>query len=57
MMIDNETGMYFMTAAVHQGRTTTRYSGPKRIKQEEAREAFNGGLYRGIEAVANEALS
>ena len=48
VFLDRETGTYFMTAAVHQGRTTTVYQGPKMIDAESARGAFNDGLYRNI---------
>lgn len=51
--LDRETGTYFMTAAVHQGRVTRVYQGPKQIDAEGARAAFNDGLYRNIE-VSNE---
>lgn len=50
MMIDRDQGLYFMTACVHQGRLTTRYSGPKKTTPDDAREVFNDGLYRGIES-------
>lgn len=49
MMIENDTGLFFLRAPVHQGRVTTVYSGPKKLTTEDAREAFNDALYRGIE--------
>ena len=55
VFLDRETGTYFMTAAVHQGRTTTVYQGPKMISAEDARAAFNDGLYRNIPVTSAEA--
>lgn len=39
-------GLFFATAAIHQGRVTTVMQGPKTIEIEEARGALNDGLYR-----------
>lgn len=49
-MLDRSEGLYFHTAAIHQGRTTTVYSGPKKITADDAHEVFNDGLYRNIES-------
>lgn len=42
---DNE-GLFFATAAIHQGRTTTVMQSPKVIEIENARMSLNDGLYR-----------
>lgn len=54
MMIDNADGLHFMKGVIHQGRTTTTYSGPKKFDPEDARNAFNDGLYRGISVSPDE---
>lgn len=41
-------GLFFATAAIHQGRVTKVRQGPKTIEITEARQAFNDALYRGI---------
>lgn len=54
IMLDRESGLYFMKAGVHQGRITTTYSGPSKITADDARAGFNDGLYRGIETADDE---
>lgn len=54
MMLDRESGLYFMKAAVHTGRVTKVYSGPNKITPDDARASFNDGLYRGIETADDE---
>lgn len=45
----DENGLFFATAAIHQGRVTRVLQGPRMIEVEDARRAFNDGLYRNIE--------
>ena len=44
----DENGLFFATAAIHQGRVTKVRQGPKTLDVTEARQMFNDALYRGI---------
>lgn len=44
----DENGLFFATAAIHQGRVTKVRQGPKTLDVNEARQVFNDALYRGV---------
>lgn len=48
VMRDKETGMFFGVVNVHQGRVTRPLRGQDAVTIEDAVQALNDGMYRGV---------